>query len=356
VKLPPRRYFRRACPGNSSTRFSDVAGIDGEYDFLTLTVTEGVNKRPGAVFICWREPECRLHQVNHRNFHRYALGLPLIFVLAASVTASEHRGKVRFGEVPVPGASVLATQGDKTLRVMTDPEGHYVLPDLTDGMWMIEVRAPGFETVRGAVTVAQDAAATQWELKMLPIDGIQGESSSGFPVVSPEATAPTLETSQPPAEVADRLLINGSIINGAATPFALQRAFGNVRAMRSPYRGNVSISGNNTLFDARSFSLTGQNTPRPDYSRLQGSFTIGGPLQIPHVFRTGQFTVTYSRTQNRNASVQTAQMPTAAERLGDFSASSIAPIDPTTGEPFPDSLIPAGRISTQAPVERPSAN
>ena len=276
------------------------------------------------------------------------IGLAAILSLANFASASEHRGEVRVGAVPVPGASVRATQGDQSLRVQTDAEGRYVFPDASDGSWTIEVRAPGFETARREVTVVQDAPTVQWDLKMLPIDAVQDESSAGFPAVSPENAEPTLEVSQPSAEVADRLLINGSVINGAATPFALQRAFGNVRAPRSPYRFNLFISGNNSLFDARSYSLTGQNTPRPDYSRLQGSLTIGGPLQIPGLFRMGQFTVTYSRTQNRNASVQTAQMPTAAERLGDFSASPIAPVDPATGSPFPDSLIPADRISPQA--------
>lgn len=287
---------------------------------------------------------------NQRNLYRYALRLPLILAFAGSLVAtSEHRGQVRFGEVPVPGASVQATQGGKKIQVMTDAEGRYVLADLDlsgRGKWTIEVRMPGFETERREVTV--DAAAARWDLKMLPLNRIQGDSSTGFPAVSPDTAGPALQTAPPPAEAADRLLINGSVINGAATPFALQRAFGNVRAPQSPYRGNVFISGNSASFDARSFSLTGQNTPKPGYSRLQGSFTIGGPLQIPHVFRRGQFTVTYSRTQNRNASVQTAQMPAAAERAGDFSFGSTAPVDPLTGTPFPNNVIPGNRISPQA--------
>jgi trimeric autotransporter adhesin len=282
--------------------------------------------------------------------YRYALGLTVILALTFVVTlsASEHRGEVRFGEVPIPGASVRAAQADKTLRVQTDSEGRYVLQELNDGTWTIEVRAPGFEIERREVAVAQGAPAAQWDLKMLPIDAVQGENSAGFPAVSLENAAPTLELSQPSAEAADRLLINGSVINGGATPFALQRAFGNVRAPRSPYRFNLFVSGNNALFDARSFSLTGQNTPRPDYSRIQSSLSVNGPLQIPGLFRMGQFTASYSRTQNRNASVQTALMPTLAERLGNFSASPAGPIDPTTGAPFSGGVIPQDRISPQA--------
>ena len=275
------------------------------------------------------------------------LALTAFSAIAASVlAASEHRGQVRFGEVPVPSASVQATQGDKTFRVMTDAEGRYVFPDLSDGPWTVQVEMPGFEGARKDVVIAKETAVAQWDLKMLPLDGIQGKPSSGYPKTS--TLVPVLQTSASEPDAANRLLINGSVVNGAATPFGLQRAFGTVRQPRSPYRGTVSFSGSNALFDARSFSLTGQNTPRADYNRMQSSISINGPLQIPHLFRMGQFTVSYNRTQNRNASVQTTQMPTFAERLGDFSSSSTAPMDPTTGELFPSGVIPQSRISPQA--------
>jgi hypothetical protein len=41
-------------------------------------------------------------------------------------------------------------------------------------------------------------------------------------------------------------------------------------------------------------------------------------------------------------------MPTDAERAGDFSASVAPPIDPATGLPFPDGVVPLDRISSQA--------
>src|SRR4030095_12039183 len=153
------------------------------------------------------------------------------------------------------------------------------------------------ETMRRDVPVSTTTPAEQWNLKMLPLPEIQTQAVTGFP---PTATAgiPMLQSSPVEAEAADRLLINGSIINGASTPFALQRAFGNVRAPRSPYRGNLFINGNSALLDARSYSLTGQDTPRPDYFRLQSSLSITGPFQIPHVFRMGTLAINYTRTQN----------------------------------------------------------
>jgi hypothetical protein len=281
--------------------------------------------------------------VNSKGLRQYLAGFSAILVFGASVlAAAEHRGQVRFGEVPVPGASVQAKQGDKTFQAVTDPGGKYVLPDLTNGTWTIQVETPGFETIRQDVAVSQESAATQWDLKMRPLDRLDGEPSEGFPKPS-ASTTPTLQTSIPPAEAQDRLLINGSIINGASTPFALQRAFGNVRQPRSPYRGSISVNGSNAFF-----SLTGQNTPRADYSRINSSISINGPFQIPGLFRMGQINATYTRTQNRNASVQTAQMPTVAERAGDFSASASPVMDPNTGLGFSGNRIPESRISSQA--------
>lgn len=271
----------------------------------------------------------------------------IVLLVASFLAASEHKGVVRFGEVPVPGASVLAKQGDKAVQAMTDSEGRYTLLDVADGMWTIEVELSGFETQKRDVDVATDASVTEWNLKMQPLDALSGEPTTGFPKPSPN-DIPLLQIPALPSEAQDRLLINGSMINGAATNLGLQRAFGNVRQPRSPYRGTISVSGGNALFDARSYSLTGQNTPRADYNRLQTSITINGPFQIPRVFRMGQLNVSYSRTQNQNGSVQTAQMPTADERSGDFSGSSIAPIDPTTGMPFDGGVIPQSRISPQA--------
>ena len=45
----------------------------------------------------------------------------------------------------------------------------------------------------------------------------------------------------------------------------------------------------NSAFDARSFSLTGQDTPKPGYNRMQGLASFGGPLKIPRLLdRNGQ--------------------------------------------------------------------
>src|SRR5262245_20269622 len=78
--------------------------------------------------------------------------------------AAEQRGQVTFAEVPVPGATVTATQGTQTFVAVTDAQSAYVFPDLPNGTWAIQVEMSGFATLKG------DNSTTAWELKMLPVE------------------------------------------------------------------------------------------------------------------------------------------------------------------------------------------
>ena len=111
--------------------------------------------------------------------------------------------------------------------------------------------------------------------------------------------------------------MNGSVSNGVE-----RRAIGNFRkGPGSGYRGDLSSILDNSALNARNYSLTGQDTPRSPYNHVRFGSSFGGPLAIPHLFRTnnGNFFVGYQGMRNRNASTQTGLMPTAAERAGDLS-------------------------------------
>ncbi len=317
------------------------------------------------------------------------------------LAASEHHGVVKFGAVPVPGATVTAVQGDKKLVTITDPRGFYSFPDLADGTWTIRVEMLCFEPIQREVGIAPTAPAAEWQLKLLPFEQIQAAAPPVAPAPSPPpvsataavetpkrgtkskakdngaaAAAPAPQTGFQRAEVkaspegarlegengdnnadlsqnaADGFLINGSVNNGAASPFAQASAFGNNRRMlfRPMYNGGIGFTLGNSALDARSYSLTGQDTPRPDYNHFQGMASFGGPLRIKALGRQNSpnFVVNYQWTRNRNASTQPALMPRAAERTGDFSQSPVPVVDPANGSPFPGNVIPASRISPQA--------
>src|SRR5262249_47294485 len=111
-------------------------------------------------------------------------------------------------------------------------------------------------------------------------------SNSDAPPPSPTSSAaaqaiPSSDQDELAQKASDGLLINGSALNGASSPFAQNAAFGNNR--RGPgslYNGSLGLIFDNSALDARSFSLSGQDTPKPSYSQLQSVFTLGGPLRI----------------------------------------------------------------------------
>lgn len=291
---------------------------------------------------------------------RLLQALILSWVLALSLEPSKHSGQVKLGGLPVPGAVVTATQNDKRFVTVTDDQGNYAFPDLADGAWKIQVDMMGFSAVQKDVAVSPDGPAGEWELKILPLAEINAATTSARPTTpAPRPAAP--RPAAIPAAVgaddgndlsssaADGLLINGSVNNGAASPFAQAGAFGNARRMRAVYTGGIGIQIDNSKFDARPYSVTGQNTEKAPYNIAIGGFSLGGPLKIGHVFRQPpNFFFNYQRVQNRNADSRTALMPTAAQRRGDLSAFAGPIVDPSSGLPFAGNQIPAARISAAA--------
>ena len=294
--------------------------------------------------------------------------------LCASVAAwaTEYHGQVFFGGVPVPGATVTVTQGDKRLSTITDRQGLYEFADLADGKWKIEVEMSAFSTIDGDVTVAPNMPQGNWDLKLLELDKLLASAQVGAPLKTrpvvlqnvpalpekpkgDEANAP----GAPPLadDYADKsangLLINGSENNAATSQFSLPPAFGNRRpGQKGLYNGSIGAIAGNSIFDARPYSLTGQQTPKDYYSRITSVVTLGGPLRIPRLMPIGpNFFVAYQWTRSTDAANQTGLVPDAAERNGNLSGlrnaqgQPITIYDPTTGLPFPGNI----------PISSPSA-
>jgi hypothetical protein len=350
----------------------------------------------------------------------------LAWLAVSALMASEHHGTVKFNGVPVPGATVTASQGDKKFLAITDQQGAYAFVDLPDGIWNVRVEMLCFEPMVKEVAIAHDAPSPEWELKLLSLDAIKAAASTTTSVIaasiekSTPAAQPAAPTASPaapaapaakasakarkpkksqpaassvaadqsagfqradvrasadgagegaagvaeasaadPGQTSDAFLINGSANNGATSAFATSPAFGNMRKGNGArYNGALNVSMDNALLDARSFSLTGQDTPKPYYNHLQGNVSLGGPLVIKHFLpyrRTSpNFFLGYQWQRYRNASTYTGLVPDAAQRAGDFSQAvnrlgqALTVVDPTNGLPFPGNVIPPSRISPQA--------
>ena len=204
------------------------------------------------------------------------------------LAASEHHGVVKFGGLPIPGATVTATQGDKKLVTISDQAGVYSFPDIGEGVWAIDVEMLCFQPTKQDVTVGADAAIGDFELKLLPLEEIRAQAGPQAPPLHIATAAPAAapppepvndtksakkaKKGPPPAantaggfqkadvnaskseaaaqsnaaatqaandnaganddlskRAADGLLVNGTSNNGAASPFATNPAFGNNR-------------------------------------------------------------------------------------------------------------------------------
>ena len=119
---------------------------------------------------------------------------------------------------------------------------------------------------------------------------------------------------------------------------------------RQGYHGMLSFGLDNSVWDARPFSLTGQTVPKPSYAQSRFSFAGGGPLYIPKVVRTSKtfLFVSYFGTRARNPYDGVGTVPTLAERRGDFSAVPAQLYYPGTNTPVPGNVIPPGFLNTTA--------
>ncbi len=93
----------------------------------------------------------------------------------------------------------------------------------------------------------------------------------------------------------------------------------------------------NTDLNARNFF----STTKPTLVQNQYGFFVGGPIIHNKLFFSGSYQGTDIR---QSLLLATARPPTALERQGNFSASSIKPTDPLTGQPFAGGVIPASRF------------
>ncbi|HZI32951.1 MAG TPA: hypothetical protein VFF11_11460, partial [Candidatus Binatia bacterium] len=98
----------------------------------------------------------------------------------------------------------------------------------------------------------------------------------------------------------------------------------------------------NDIFDARNYFA--QPTDRkPPLRRNQFGGSLGGPIKRNQTF----FFVNYDGTRQSTGNVTNQNVPTTAQRAGEFSATARI-IDPTTQAAFPGNIIPANQITPVA--------
>ncbi|SDE77058.1 TonB-dependent receptor [Terriglobus roseus] len=281
----------------------------------------------------------------------------LLFLSAVTASAAEHHGRVLANGLPLPGVTVTATQGDKKLVATTDSQGIFQFPTIDAGQWKLHMEMQGFRAVDATVTIPETTPTAPVELQMMPLAEVLASAKAMLPnapapviTAAVEKPAPKAKAKDagdnsapppPPADSAassepdksaDGMLINGSENNAATSKYSLAQAFGSRRAgSKSLYTGSAGFQLSASPFDAKQYSVSGLQLPKPSYTQFTGIATIGGPIRIPHLFYNGpNFFVAYQWTRDNNATNYTGLVPTADQRNG-IVAGTI--VNPATGLP-----------------------
>lgn len=311
----------------------------------------------------------------NREVRRCVAKILLCFALAVSFTvrvaaAAEYHGTVTFGGLPVPGATITATQGGMKFSVVSDLGGVYHFDGLPNGQWTIEVEMQGFATIHTQVNISAGTPPGKWELNLLPVDQLLAHSKAQknliiaplglvAPLPSANGNAANAPVEIPKApetsndQSADGYLVNGSVNNAATSRYSTNPAFGNTRAGgRALYNGGLAVILDNSATDARQYSISGFEAPKPAYDLITSNVYVGGPLNIPRLMPRGpNFFVNYTWTRQNSAVTNTGLVPTMDERMGNLAGlenaqgQPIAIYNPMTNAPYLNNQVP---VSPQA--------
>lgn len=102
------------------------------------------------------------------------------------------------------------------------------------------------------------------------------------------------------------------------------------------FHGSAFEFHRNAALDARNF-FAPASEPKPKYIRNQFGGALGGPIKHDRTF----FFADYEGTRSREGVTRITNVPTAEERVGNFSHSVFGvPTNPFTGMPFTNGVIP----------------
>ena len=105
------------------------------------------------------------------------------------------------------------------------------------------------------------------------------------------------------------------------------------------FHGSAWWFAQHQWLDANDFFSNQAGLPRPDHSRNQYGFSLGGPIKKDKAF----FFIDIERVLQSNPVPIVATVPTALERTGDFSQTLIT--DPNTNNPVPDQIFNPFQVS-----------
>ena len=194
--------------------------------------------------------------------------------------------------------------------------------------------------VPGVVPAAEGSAASVRGSFAINVDGAREDANdflldgvyNGDPKLNGTAVTPAVDAIRE-FEVLSSTYDASFGRNGGGQISVVLRSGGN------QFHGTAYEFFRNALFDARNY-FAPSLAPAPQDQRNQFGGSLGGPVVRNRTF----FFVDYQGTRDNTGVTQVTNVPTLAERTGNFSQSGLIAIDPYTGQPFANNQIPAAYI------------
>jgi hypothetical protein len=296
-------------------------------------------------------------------------------------------GIVKSGNMPIPGAGVSAanTETKEEVSTWTDVDGSFRLRVSADGHYAVRVQMAAF--AESAQEVVLDATHQDVQINVELIlqsrarearteqrQANAGAGGRGFQNLSvfqtgtgQDAASPSMSDSASgmpvpgisPDTATESVAVSGNTSNSFNTMSAdeMQQRFNDARQQGGGFGGGGGLGGGggfggggfggggfgrrgfdinrphgsvyytvgDSALNAAPYSLTGQPTEKPGY--LQNTFggSVGGPLNIPHIYHGGTKTfyfVNYNGKRGENPFDEFSTVPTPPERSGDFSGTT----------------------------------
>jgi outer membrane receptor protein involved in Fe transport len=248
------------------------------------------------------------------------------------VTAVMALGALEEGITVTGQAAVVETVGG-TLGEIVDERRIQELPLNGRNPLQLQVLLPGV-----VQAVGNAGSTAMWQMGGFSVNGLRGISNNymldsgdnndvlgGTAAIVPNPDALeefTVQTSNFSAEYGRNM---GAVIN-AVTKSGTNRL-----------HGSAYEFARHDAMDAKQFFAVEKGTLR----RSQYGGTLGGPIVRDRMFYFGAFEGLRLRQGESRSNLV---VPTALERNGDFSQSSLKPRDPLTGQPFPNNQIPRAQF------------
>jgi trimeric autotransporter adhesin len=305
-------------------------------------------------------------------------------------------GVVKSGNMPIPGAGISATNADtkQQFTTWTDVDGSYRLRVPADGHYTVRVQMAGFAPNEQQVVFEASHSSAQANFELILQSRVRAPAieqrrasptGRGFQSVAvsqsgagQDAATTSISDVVPagmpvpgiaPDSATESVAVTGNTSNSFNTMSAdeMQQRFNDARQQGGGFGGAISgVPGGgfggggfggggfgrrgfdinrphgslyynigDAALNASPYSLTGQPTEKPPYVQNGFGGSIGGPLNIPHIYNSGNKTfyfVNYNGKRGENPFDQFSTVPTLLERQGDFSQTTYTS-GPQAGQP-----------------------